>query len=411
MDFPHESDLFRVGRDEALRRSGKLTLQAIERDGSDINIDVAVSAATGGECISQLAIVTAGTYIDSAKGQALDRLLFDRYSLLRNPAAPALGSVVFTVTVGGVAIPNPAAFTIPTGTVLEATDGNQFVTTADQQFGAGATSVTVPVRSVLAGADQQAAIGTITAVISQVAGGPASPNSLSVTNTLATAGAADEESDDSFRNRGRAFFLTARRGTLSALVQGALAVPGVTTAKPIEVIDALGRPARLVQLMITDQYTDQLANLAQTVPAYQAQSQVLAASVFSGLDEFRCAGIFVQVTVAKTIMLPVALRLAFSTSAPDIDLVAQEARAAVVSYTNSLPPGTTWSRTAVQALLQTIAGLVYTGLEVASPPGDVVPTPLQALRTSLGIVSAISATSDRLLVVSTDPDAFTPASG
>lgn len=406
MDLPTQTDLFRVGRDEALRRNGKLTLEAIERDGSDINIDVAVSAATGDEAVAQLAVVSAGIYLDSARGRALDRVVFDRYGLLRKVAAPAVGSVVFQVLDGtGTPIANPSGFTIPAGTQLQSVDGTNFVTQVDQLFAMSAMSVTVAVRSVLAGADQQAGKNTITSIQGQVSGGPSSPNRLVVNNPLATAGACDEEEDDDLRNRARAFFLTARRGTLAAIEQGALAVAGVKTARAIEVLDALGRPARMVQLMITDAYTDQLAQLSTAVPAYDAQSQVLAANVFAGLDDYRAAGIYVMTQVAQTVMLPVAMRLAFLAGA-DPDEVALEARAAVVGYTNALQSGTNWVRDLAQAKLQTIPGLYYTGNEIMSPAGDIIAKPLQAIRTSMAIVSPVSAQTDRPLTVSSNPDAF-----
>jgi len=46
-DFPNFQDLFRVGRDEALVRNGKLTKASIEREGGDANILNAAAAAVG----------------------------------------------------------------------------------------------------------------------------------------------------------------------------------------------------------------------------------------------------------------------------------------------------------------------------------------------------------------------------
>lgn len=411
MDLPKWGDLFAIGRDEILSRNGKLTREAVEREGSDINVDVAASAAIGDECIGQLTKVSAGQFIDSAEKQALDRLLYDRYGLLRKSAAPAVGSVNFQIRdASGNPAANPATFTIPSGTPLQTATGEQFVTTVDEVYLIGSIGpVVVAVRSVLAGSDQQAAPNTISSLTGQVTGSPASPLVLTVNNPLATSGAADEESDPDFRSRGRAFFSTARRGTLAAIEQGALAVQGVLSATAFEVIDLMGRPARFVSLIIGDQYTDALAQLTSVPPAYATQSQVLAQNVFAALDDVRAAGIYVQVIVGQVVLQPVQLNLSFVAGIEDVDLVALEARSTVVMYTNALPPGIKWTRSGAQASLATVPGLAITGNEIASPAGDVIPKPLQIIRTTLALCTAIAIQAGRTLVTTTNPDAFATA--
>jgi uncharacterized phage protein gp47/JayE len=244
--------------------------------------------------------------------------------------------------------------------------------------------VVVPVRRVLAGATEQAAPNTITNLVSQLANQPAD---LSVTNPLATAGADDAESDDSLRARARAFFTTARRGTIAAIEQGALAVPGVRTAKVFEVLDPLGRQARIVQLVISDAFAASLVGTSPVPGSYAAQSQAFASTVFAALSDVRAAGIFVDVIVAQVVLLPITLSLAFTAGA-DPAVVTSEARAATVNYTNSLAPGATWVRADLENALKPINGLFFTGSEVFSPNGDVVPMTLQVLRTDLSIVTA-----------------------
>ena len=46
-DFPTQSDLFKVGRDEILAKNSKLRRDVVERDGSDANILVSTMAAIG----------------------------------------------------------------------------------------------------------------------------------------------------------------------------------------------------------------------------------------------------------------------------------------------------------------------------------------------------------------------------
>jgi uncharacterized phage protein gp47/JayE len=397
VDAPNFNDLFRIGRDEVLARNAQLSREAVERDGSDANVIVASGAAIGDETVGVLVQVASGMFLDSATGTLLDRVVFDRYGLTRKPASPAVGSVVFATTA-----PVPGAFVIPSGTALSTPDGIEFTTLVDMTFLAGAVATApVSVRSLLAGLAQQASIGTIKNIIGQI---PGSPNDLTVNNLLATAGADDDESDDALRDRARRFYQNVRRGTRGAIESGAVSVAGVRTAKAFEVIDAFGRPSRYVQLAISDAFTESLATLTAVVPAYQAQSQVLAAQVFQALDEYRACGIYVDVVVAQVVLLPIHLRLSIAAGS-DPDQVALEARAAVVTAVNGQQPGQNLPMSVIQNALKGIGGLIYTGTEIASPPGDIIATPLQAIRTSMGLVGAISTATDQPLVGTLNPDA------
>ena len=399
MDFPSFPTLFQVARNEALSLNSQLTKGAIDRPGSDANILIAAATAAADEVVGQLTTVTAGLFLDSANGDALDRLLADRYGLARKVASAATGSVAFSTVAS-----NPAPFTIPANTFLSTADGRQYQTVQNELFPSGTTGpVYVAITSLLAGADQQASVNTITNIIGTI---PGAPTDLKVTNPIATAGAADAESDTDFRERGRAFFSTVRRGTLSAIVQGALTVPGVVRASAYEALDSQGRGNKLVYCAIADQYTDQLADLGVNPPAYQAQSKVLAQTVFNALEEYRPAGVFVQVQLAQVILQPVLLALSFEAGA-NIDEVANNARAACVNVINSLNPGDDLTPAMLFAGLQGVSGLILTtaGDVIASPAGTVTTNPLQVLRTTLALVRASSSNPGTPIGSYTNPDA------
>lgn len=400
-DLPTFNDLMRVARDEILTRSSRISRDAVEREGMDANILVAAACAAGDEVVSQLAKLSAGLYLDSAKDVALDRLVFDRYGLVRKPAAASLGSVQFSSPIVA-----PATFTIPIGTKLGTPDGRQFITIEEPLFLVSTFGpVTCGVRSVLAGANQNAATGQITSIITAI---PSSPTGFRVTNPFATAGGDDAETDDSLRDRARRFFTTVRRGTLGALEEAALGVAGVRKAAAFEVIDALGRPARMVQLVVTDSFTEQFIDYS-TVPArYQTQSQVLAAEVFNALADVRPAGIFVQVIVANVVLQPVQLALTFTAGA-NVNTAALTARAAITTYINSLAPGQSFVYADALAVLTAVPGLSRTASSIASPAGSVAVKPLQVLRTSLGLVSAVAAQTNQPIITGQNPDAFTLA--
>jgi hypothetical protein len=397
-DFPSFSELFRVARDEILSRQARLSKDAVEREGMDANILIAGACAAADEVMGQLTTLAASLFLDSATATALDRLVLDRYGLVRKPASAAIGSVRFSTTVAA-----PTTFSIPSGLLLQSADGIQYVTTEASIFNVGTTGpLTMMVRSVLAGSDQNAKAGTITSIITPIS---SSPTDLVVTNPLATAGADDSETDDSLRERARRFFTTARLGTLTALEEAALGVTGVRRATAFEVVDSLGRPARLVQLVVSDAFTDQFA-LLDTIPArYQTQSQALASLVFESLSDVRPAGTFVQVIVASVILQSFQLALTFTAGA-DVNTVALNARATVVSYVNGLAPGKSFIASDLLAKLRLIPGLSYTGGELVSPAGNISVKPIQALRTTLGIVSAVSSQTDQPIITGTNPDAY-----
>jgi hypothetical protein len=397
-DFPGFSELFRVARDEILSRQARLSRDAVEREGMDANILIAGACAAADEVMGQLTTLAASLFLDSATGPALDRLVLDRYGLVKKPAAAAIGSVQFRTTAA-----SPTTFSIPSGLLLQSADGIQYITTESRIFTVGTIGpLTMMVRSVLADSDQNAKAGTITSIITPIS---SSPPDLVVSNPLATAGADDAELADSLRERARRFFTTARAGTLTALEEAALGVSGVRRATALEVVDSLGRPARLVQLVVSDAFTEQFAML-DTIPArYQTQSQSLAALVFESLSDVRPAGTFVQVIVASIILQSFQLALTFTAGA-DVNTVALNARSAVVDYVNGLAPGKPFVASDLLARLRLIPGLSYTGGELVSPAGNISVKPIQALRTTLGIVSAVSSQTDQPIITGTNPDAY-----
>src|SRR5258708_12351581 len=96
--LPRFAALLQIGARQILSLNSIITVAAVNRAGSDINIDVAAAAAIGDECIGQLTTVAAGTFLDSSVGQALDRLIYDPYRLLRPTAPPALRPLHFPAT-------------------------------------------------------------------------------------------------------------------------------------------------------------------------------------------------------------------------------------------------------------------------------------------------------------------------
>jgi len=397
-NIPSFSKLLRIGRDEVLAQNSRLSREAVEREGMDANILLASAAAMADEVGGQIADLAASLFLDSAKDDDLDRLLYDRYGLTRKPAAASIGSVEFSTTVA-----SPTTFAIPSGVIVQTSDGLQFITTESGVFPAGSTGpIVLAVRSLLAGADQDAKSGTINSIVSTI---PGSPDDIVVANSLATVGGDDAETDDSFKERGRRFFVTARKGTNAAIEAAALNVPGIQTANVFEVLDALGRPARLAQLVVADAFTEQFVNYDTVPPRFEVQSQSITTLVNAALADVRPTGTYVQVIVANTVVQPIQLTLAFQAGA-DVNDSALQARAAVVNHVNSLYPGDPLILQNLLNVLELVPGLRFTGDEVYSPAGDVIAAPLQLIRTTLGLVSAVAAQTDQPIITGSNPDSF-----
>lgn len=383
-DFPKAAELFRIFRDEAVSRSQHLTVNAVDRDGSDSNIIGYSAAVVGEEVIGQLASVEEGLWLTSSRGPQLDRWAWDRYSMTRNQAAPSFVFLRFTTTVAA-----PAAFTIPGGTRVLTSSGQEFVTVVSVPFPLGGIGpIEVMARSTLAGIEQDVVAGAINSIASQIVGSPAD---LAVTNQDASAGADNVESDDDFKNRIVRFWVSVRRGTRGAIETGALAVPGVLRAVAIEALTGFAYPTRAVTLVIADRFTDALVKQGVAVPTYETQSQAFAQVVSTALDEFRACGMPVKVIVAQVRMISVVLRLRFQATVTNPDAVALFARTLVVQSINGLNSGAAFDPAVAMELLRSVSGLDIFGDEVASPPGPIIPvSPFQALRSSLASVTTDS---------------------
>jgi uncharacterized phage protein gp47/JayE len=369
VDLPSRLTLYALGRDYLLTRNSKIDPGQVDILGSDANIFVGSNSVVGYSLVRQLGYATSRLFLDGATGDDLDRLAFDRYGLTRKGASAALGAVQFTR-------PSFAAGpgTIPIGTILQTSTGVQYITTTAANFGAtdlGPESANV--RAVQAGKASQVGVNAIVQIV-PTAGGPVFDNSIVVTNPLPTAGGEDAENDDTFRARIRNFWNTARRGVLSAIEFGATAVPGVVTAQAFEIFNGLGQPARIVALYIAD--------------STGVASQALAQVVESSLLDYRAAGITVLVYTSLPYIVNIVLSLGFTTGV-DTTTLSNTIMAAIVSFVNSLPVNSPLYLAQLNSVFARFVsqGLVPSDSTIASPTGDVFPTPGQTIRTTPANVS------------------------
>lgn len=225
------------------------------------------------------------TFLDGAKGDALTALVKDHLNLDRQLATQAQATVEFTRTSGG------AGGTIPQGTVVATqfdADGKevQFSTDADFIVGVGLNGpFSVAVTAVNTGRDGNVAAGTIERIVDSLF-----DTTFSVTNPDVAGGGNNEESDESLRERARAFFTTLRRGTLAALEFGAKLVPTVRVATAIEDEDT-----GLTTLIVSDSDGNSTAQMID--------------DVIIELENWRAAGSVINVTGGVQVVVDLELTL------------------------------------------------------------------------------------------------------
>jgi uncharacterized phage protein gp47/JayE len=379
-DFPSHRELFRIARDEVLTNTHRVSRAVIEREGTDVNCMTAAGVAIGDEVMGQVAQVEAGLYLGTAKGTALDRRVWDVYQTRRQPATPALVYAKFATTA-----PAAVGFAILASTQLGTSDGKQFATKVAANFPAGSSGpIYVLSESSKAGLSQAVLAGTLTSITGTITGSPAD---LVVTNDTASSGQGDEELDDDFLARARKYWTTAARGTLGAIERGALDTAGCRRASAFEIVDPDGTPARLAEVVVADQFTDQLVDWSGGIPAgYAVQSAALAGAVRANLWDFRAAGIQVMVTTAVVVLQPVALALRYQAGA-DTTVASAAAQAAIVATVNNLSPGESLDPAVLITALRRVPGLVVLGDEVRTPNGIVIPGTSEVLRTTMALVT------------------------
>ena len=367
-DLPTRLDLYALGRQFVLTRAVKIDPAQVDVQGSDVNIFVGSVSVIGDAIVKQLGYSAARLLIDGADQDDLDRLAFDRYGLTRKGASAAVGVVrMFRASFAA------GAGTVPIGTELTTLSGVVYVTTTVATFGASSLVAFANVRAVQAGHVNQVGANTIRAFKST---STLFDKTLQVTNDTPTAGGEDAEDDDTFRARIRQFWSTARRATLSAIVFGALTVPGVVSAQAIEALTPGAMPARVVNLFIAD--------------SSGVASQPLADAVRVALDDFRAAGIAVIVNTSLPLLVDVQLQLQFAANVDTVSLTDQ-IRSAVVEFVNSLPVNGTLYVAQLHSVLQRFAadGLIVSDATIVAPTGDLVPAVNQTLRTTLTHVTVL----------------------
>lgn len=356
-DLPTYDDFVQVARREFRLRNSNISADEIDRVGSDTNIIVGVAASMATEIMRHATLLYRQFFLDTAQGKELDRLISDRYGLLRQPAAPSKVDVTFSRPTD-----DEGPGTIAVGTRLASTDGKEYLTAEAAAFGAAALSVSgVATESVLAGRETHVDVGKLNKILDTIF-----DSTITVTNPEESAGGVDEETDEDFRERARAFFQAARRATIAAIEFGAKTVAGVKLATAIEITGNDNKPAAVVELYVADE--DDNFN------------QTLLDDVTNALEFYRAAGICVDVKGGVVALQSITITLKFQTGQDTVKL-SQSVKDALVALVNRLKISETLYEADILKTARTVQGVIVESDAVTVPVGDVVPTTGQFIRT------------------------------
>lgn len=361
------ADLLDVGIDHILGTPGTRFIEAqLRREGSDLDLALGASAAMGEEVAGQAADVARDLLLDTAEGEALDRVVFDLpFPVERQPAAPALVTLRFARASAAA-----GAGTIDAQTRV-ALDGVTFRTRTSASLSTSGLTV-----DVVAAAEQTGPGGNVDASATGTIQSVLWDTTLTVVNPAAAAGGQDRESDDSLRARARAAQQAARRGIRAAIEAGALTVPQVTHATAFEELDADGVPTGWVTLVISDDEGN--------------SNTAIAALVETVLEEYRGAGVPVTVAVGVVRLEDIVIAATYVTGQ---DTLARfdEGAGRVVAYVNALAPGEVMDPGRIaEAFMGYGAGVYQTGIKgckVVEPSGPVVPETTDVIRTSRALIT------------------------
>lgn len=361
MDLPTRLDLQQIGRGHIIDNAKRIDPKQVDTEGSDINIIVGSTAVVAYQIILQLAYKLAGLFLDSCFGEMLDRYAWDRYQEIRKGASSARTTVQFTRPTF-----DAGAGTIAVGTKISTLTGIEYITITEATFGEFDLASSAKVKAVQAGKDSQAGKNTLRRFTEP---GLLFDSTITVNNSEAAAGGEPQEDDDTFKTRLRNFFITARRGTLKAIEQGGLQVPGVVSSKAEEVLSGGAEPARIVKLYVADG-----SGIASTALAYDVRIN---------LDDWRAAGIGVSVVTSIPYIVTIKLKLVFKANV-DTDTLARSIKGAIETYVNNLPVNGTLTIGGLYSVLEQYktSGLIISQNMIVEPVADIVPELGMAIRTT-----------------------------
>lgn len=361
-DLPTRQELFRRFRNAALAVPGtRISAREIDREGSDLNLIAAAASIMGEEMINRNARAYANNFEDTATGDGLDRVVFDRKGTPRKGASPAVGTVKLTrptFAAGAGTIDGGPPGSFPTPSRIRTNRGITYILTEPAIFGAldlGPLFFTVEAE--LAGTAYEVDAGQSWTWVDVPFDA-----SIVIENDDATAGASEEEEDDKYKARAKGFFPTLRRGTIGAIEFGLLSTDGVESASVIETVDENG----VLVPVVTSFILDSLGRANQTLAA-RGQLKLL---------EFRAAGIPVFILQGEPEFISIRFEgTDFDTSIVlDTSSAADDVRIRIVAALNNQRSGEKLLRSTILAAARSVPGFIVDDVDLKEPAAALIPS-------------------------------------
>lgn len=342
----------------------------------DITIAMLHAGAAMSDAVTRFIIqALKSTYLSTAEGDELTTLANDHWDIQRQLATAAQVTLTFARPSAGGGEP---AGSIPAGTTVAtefSTEGVtvSFTTDAPIAWALGELGPkTVVATAISTGRESNVAAATIVRILDI----PAFDATFTVTNVDKAAGGNPEEEDEAVRQRVRSKSSTLRRGTLAALVTGALEVLAVRSA-----IAAEAPVTANVTVTITDLDGNSTAQMVQ--------------DTITELENWRCAG--VPIAVAGGTQLGVSMAISLVVRAGyDVAAAASDLEAAVTNRLLKLRGGDTlYLDTVIAAIIAVAADDILdvifdtiTHSATSQPIADVIPAAGEVIRADVITVVA-----------------------
>lgn len=343
----------------------------------DITVAMLHAGAAMADAVTRFLIqALKSTYLDTAAGDELTALADDHWDIQRQLATAAQVTLSFARPSAGGGEP---AGSIPTGTTAAtvfSSDGEaiSFTTDAPISWALGELGPkTIAATATIEGRESNVAAATITRLVDA----PSFDSSFTVNNVAVAAGGNPAETDPELRQRVRNRSATLRRGTLDALVTGALEVLAIRSAVAVE-----GTGNSAVTVTVTDLDGNSTAEMVQ--------------DAITELENWRCAGVSIAVTGGTQLLVDFGISLVVRTGY-DVAAAAADLAAAVANRVLKLKSDRTlYLDTLIGAIIAVapddILDVIFDSITynaASQPIADIVPATAQIIRA--GSVTVVAA--------------------
>lgn len=336
------NDFVEVFRNEIELRSDKLTDFSV---GSILDCLTNGTAGVAFEDYLWAVEIFKKLHFTTAEGDDLDNLAYDRLRLTRKAKVRAVARLKLSrASIGAGNVPIPAFSRFSTDSDQQ---GNVYFFRTLQTYTMTGLTLEVDTEAVTGGPDSNVAIGAINNIETVL-----SDSSVEVTNEAPASGGTEAETDEAFRTRIIDYIRNLRRATKSALEFGAKQIAGVE----FSYIDESNIADGYVDLYIGD--VNNTAN------------PTLIAAVVIEIEEWRAAGITVNVYAVQTTPVTIELTITYLTGVEE-SRVNDDIVATLVEYVNTLNIGDSLLLAQIFKQIMTVDGVE--NVVIVAPASDLAP--------------------------------------